>query len=894
MAEQIDYASIARKWQEKWERAKIFEVSEDPKKEKFYCLEMFPYPSGSGLHMGHVRNYSMGDCMARFKRMKGYNVLYPMGYDALGLPAENAAIKSGENPREFTLKCISSIKKQQKELGNSYDWTRELASCYPEYYRWNQWMFLKLLEKGLAYKKEAPINWCPKCQTVLANEQVEEGKCWRCKTVIEEKYLEQWFFKITAYADELLESIETLEHWPEKVKTMQRNWIGKSHGTEINFRIVDKDGKETGDIVTTFTTRPDTIYGVTYLVLAIEHPLVMKLAKGTRIEQKVKEFVSEQKKRTVIERTAEGKEKNGMFLEKYFINPVNGEKCSLWVADYALMDYGTGAVMAVPTHDQRDFEFAKKYDLPMRVVITPKGKTLDAKTMTRSYHDDGVLVNSGEFDGMENTKAIEEISIFLENKGFGKRTVNYKLRDWLISRQRYWGTPIPIIYCEKCGAVGVPEKDLPVVLPTNVKFTGEGNPLAKCDEFVNTTCPKCGGKARRETDTMDTFVDSSWYFFRFCSPGYDKAPFDKEKTQYWMPVDQYIGGIEHAILHLLYARFFTKALRDLGLTKVNEPFARLFTQGMVIKDGAKMSKSYGNVVSQEEIANKYGIDTARLFLLFLASPEKELEWSDKGVQGTYRFINKFYSLLDKPKSRSSVKDNVFESRLHTTIKKVSEGIEGFKFNSAIISMMEFVSYMKKNQENISSKVYDDALRHLIIMMSPFAPHVAEEMWEKTGEKGFVSATSWPNTDESRIDEIEESKEQIVDNTISDIRSVLELTKISDPKEIRIIVADEWKYDLFLKLKEALKETFDVGAVLKKVMIPEYGKEISKLVPRLVKDPSKIPEIMIGQRSEIDTLITNKETIKAEFGCNIIIEKAEGSANAKKANALPSKPAIVIG
>lgn len=894
MAEEINFSEIEKKWQKRWADSGIFKVKPDPDKEKFYCLEMFPYPSGKGMHMGHVRNYAMGDCVARFKRMKGFNVLYPMGYDALGLPAENAAIKSGSHPKRFTEESMRKMKSQQIALGNSYDWDREIASCYPEYYRWNQWMFLKFLEKGLAYKKEAPINWCPKCQTVLANEQVEDGKCWRCKSEIEDKYLEQWFFKITEYADELLSSLDTLEGWPERVKTMQKNWIGKSYGTEITFKIVDEDGSDTGKEISTFTTRPDTVFGITYLVLAVEHPLVMKLVEGTRYEEEVKRFVKEQKKRSIIERTAEGKDKSGVFLGKYIINPVNGEKCPLWVADYALMDYGTGAVMAVPTHDQRDFEFAKKYNLPMRVVINPNSWDLDVNTMTRAFVDDGILINSGEFDGMNNRDAIEEISKWMESKGFGKRTVNYKLRDWLISRQRYWGTPIPIIYCDKCGTVPVPEEDLPVELPENVVFTGEGNPLASCKEFVNVKCPKCGSDARRETDTMDTFVDSSWYFFRFCSPKYDKLPFGPEEAEHFMPVDQYIGGIEHAILHLLYARFFTKAMRDIGLTKINEPFTRLFTQGMVVKDGAKMSKSLGNVVSQEEISNRYGIDTARIFLLFLASPEKELEWSDKGVQGAYRFIKRVYSLLDVQEHKENLKDSIVVSRMHSTIKDVTESIENFRFNLGVIALMEFVSYLKKYSDKISKDVYDNCLKHVILLIAPYAPHLAEEMWSKTGNESFVSLADWPEFDSSKIDLIAESKEKIVDHVIYDIKSVLKLLGTSDPKKITLIVADSWKYDLFKNVRETLKETFNPGDVIKRVMIPEYGKEISKLVPKLVKDPSKIPEVILDQQSELETLQLNSEIISKQFNCSVVVVAAEDSQEKKKNNALPGKPAIIIG
>ena len=629
----MDLNKIARKWQKLWEDKRVFKVKESAGKNKYYVLEMFPYPTGY-LHMGHVRNYSIGDAFARYKRMCGFNVLYPMGYDAFGLPAENAAIKQNADPKEWTKRNIDGQKNQQKMLGLSYDWDREIVTCDEKYYKWNQWIFLKFFEKGLAYKKKAFVNWCPRCETVLANEQVHDGKCWRCSSEVEQKELEQWFFRITKYADELLEDLKKLEHWPKRVKAMQENWIGRSYGVTLVFDVVDEDGKKI-DTIETFTTRVDTVYGITYLVLAAEHPKVIEWTKGTKYEKAVKEFIAKVKKQSIIERTAEGKEKNGVFIGKYFINPFTGEKCPLWVADYVLYEYGTGAVMAVPAHDQRDFEFAKKYNLPIKVVITPSAWELNAEKMTRAYVEDGIMVNSGEFNGMSNRDAMEDIADFAEKKGFGRRTVNYKLKDWLISRQRYWGTPIPVVYCSKCGIVPVDESELPVLLPGDVKFSGSGNPLETSESFKKCKCPKCGGSANRETDTMDTFVDSSWYFMRYCSPNYEELPFDKESVNYWMPVDQYIGGIEHACMHLIYARFFTKALRDLGLISFDEPFMRLLTQGMVTKDGAKMSKSLGNVVDPTNIIEKYGPDTARLFILFAASPEKELEWSDQGVQGCY-------------------------------------------------------------------------------------------------------------------------------------------------------------------------------------------------------------------------------------------------------------------
>jgi len=902
----IDFNTITKKWQERWDKDKVFKVTEDPKKKKYYCLEMYPYPSGK-LHMGHVRNYSIGDSFARYKRMNGFNVLYPMGYDAFGMPAENAAIKNKTHPEDWTRKCIEDMKSQQRSLGLSYDWDRQLQSIDPEYYKWNQWVFLQMKKRGLAYKSAAPINWCPSCATVLANEQVEDGKCWRCSSDVEEKNLEQWFYKIKEYAEELLNDIDKLEHWPEKVKIMQRNWIGKSHGTIIDFKIVDADGTDYGKTISTFTTRPDTMFGITYLVLAVEHPMVLELVKGTDKEAEVKKFIQDVKKKSLIERTAEGKEKNGMFLGKYFINPVNGERCPLWIADYALYEYGTGAVMAVPTHDQRDFEFAKKYNLPMKVVINPKdGYELSAEKMSHAFVDEGIIVNSGEFDGMANYDAIEEISRWMEKQGFARRTLNYKLRDWLISRQRYWGTPIPIIYCKRCGVVDVPEKDLPVTLPKDVEFTGVGgNPLAKCAEFVDCTCPACGGKARRETDTMDTFIDSSWYFIKYCSKSPDdkgKEIFDKDKVKYWMSVDQYIGGIEHAILHLLYARFYTKILRDLGLVEIDEPFKRLLCQGMVIKDGAKMSKSIGNIVDPTEIMSRYGADTARLFILFASLPEKELDWSDQGVNGSFKFLNRLWNLTNKEfsmkdydVSRMTDNDHFIISRLNKTIRIVTDAMEEFRISHAIGSLMEFVGNLSDyaRLSSYNKEIYGLSLKNLALLLNPFAPHLSEEIWEKLGLNKFASLESWPNFEESLINEEAETKVSIINQVISDIRSVLELAKISRPKKIALFVSSSWKYDFFRNVKEQMENTRNIGEIIKSVMQPEFGKEISAMVPRLVKDPSKIPWVILDQDTEYDAIKSQLEKVKNVFDCDITVQKAEESKENKANNSLPGKPAILV-
>jgi leucyl-tRNA synthetase len=890
-----NFKAIQEKWQKKWEDSKIFKVSEKSKKPKFYCLEMFPYPSGK-LHMGHVRNYVLGDSLARFKRMNGFNVLYPMGYDSFGLPAENAAIKSKVNPKEWTQKCIGMMKEQQKQLGLSYDWEREIATYLPEYYKWNQWIFLKWFEKGLAYKKSAPINWCNKCNTVLANEQVVGGKCWRCKGDVEIKDLEQWFLKITDYADELLNDLEKLEHWPEKVKIMQKNWIGKSHGTMVNFKLKDSD-KE----MPIFTTRADTLYGVTFMVFAPEHPMIMELVEGTKNEKAVKEFIKKVVLQDRFTRTAEDKAKEGMFIGRYAINPLTNEEIPIYIANFVLLEYGTGAIMAVPAHDQRDFEFAKKFNISVKVVISPTSYELKPEKMSRAYVEDGVMVNSEQFNGSGNRDAIEEISKYLEKKRWGERTVQYKLRDWLISRQRYWGTPIPIIYCEKCGAMPVPEDQLPVMLPEDVQFTGKGNPITTSKSFATTKCPKCGDNAKRETDTMDTFVDSSWYFLRYCSPKEDALPFNKAAANYWMPVNQYIGGIEHAIMHLLYARFFTKAVRDLGLAKIDEPFTRLLCQGMVTKDGAKMSKSFGNVVDPGEIINKYSSDTARIFMLFSALPEKELEWSDKGVEASFKFLNRTFRLVEEKvetfKGEFSNRDKRLVGKRHRTIKKVTEQIEKFQFSLAIGTVMEFVNAIYKYKEgSVHKEVFDSALEALTLLLSPFAPHVAEEMWAFLGKKEFVSVEKWPQYDEGQIDVEAEAAEELIHNTIADIHSVLELIKIKKPKKIKLFVSAKWKYDFFKELRKQIDKTRDVKEIIKNLMateLKEYGKEVTKLVPKLVANVGKIPEVVLDQDTEFNTLQNSKEFLKSEFEAEVEIVKAEQSKEPKANSAIPGKTAILV-
>ena len=763
MNERYDPKSLESRWQRKWEESKTFRVTEDLSKKKYYCLEMFPYPSGR-IHMGHVRNYAIGDVIARYKRMRGFNVLHPMGWDAFGLPAENAAIKHNIHPSKWTLENIAFMRDTQlKRMGLSYDWDREIATCLPEYYRWNQWIFLKMFERGLAYKKRSYVNWCPSCQTVLANEQVEAGLCWRCSAVVVHKELEQWFFKITAYAEELLADCDRLTGWPERVLTMQRNWIGKSVGVEVDFIVAD-----TGEKLTIFTTRQDTLFGVTFMSIAPEHPMIEALIRGRSEAGTAREFVQRVMREDKAERTDEKREKEGVFTGAYAVNPLNGDKVPIWVANFVLMEYGTGAIMAVPAHDQRDFEFAKKYNIPIRVVIQSAEKNLDAAAMNEAYVNDGTMINSGPFDGISNVEGKEKVVDHIEKKKIGKRTVNWRLRDWGVSRQRYWGTPIPIIYCPECGMVPVPEQDLPEKLPMDIELTGKGlSPLAEAASFVQVSCPTCGGLARRETDTMDTFVDSSWYFLRYCSPKEGKAPFDKQAASYWMGVDQYIGGIEHAVLHLLYARFFTKVIRDLGLFDGDEPFNNLLTQGMVIKDGAKMSKSKGNAVDPDFIMNKYGADTARIFSLFAAPPERDLEWSDQGVEGAYRFLHRVWAFVArhaealksvKPASDTARGDALFR-KTHLTIKKVTEDIERqFQFNTAIAAMMELVNEMyaqtADNAPDERLPVIRAVVESLTLLLAPFAPHFAEEVWEAIGGAGSIANASWPEYDAEAIKESE--------------------------------------------------------------------------------------------------------------------------------------------
>ncbi|PIU30293.1 leucine--tRNA ligase [Candidatus Woesearchaeota archaeon CG07_land_8_20_14_0_80_44_23] len=1069
--ERIDLNAVAKKWQKEWEKNKVFHVKKDSKKKKYYVLEMFPYPSASFLHMGHVRNYTIGDVFARHKRMQGFNVLYPMGYDSFGLPAENAAKKEGIHPRKYANDSIKKIIEYQKALGNSYDWRRVISTCEPEYYKWNQFFFTKMMEKGLVYRKKAPVNWCPNCESVLANEEAEGGKCWRCGTEVVKKDLEQWFMKITAYSDELLEGLKNLD-WPDKIKAMQENWIGKSYGVEINFSIDSEDWA-------VFTTRIDTIFGVTFMVISAQHPKLLSLC--SKEQRKEVEAFAKKCSRVASAEEENLLEKEGVFTGKYAVNPLTKEKVPVYAGNFVVADYGCGMVMAVPAHDQRDYDFAKKYKLEIREVI--KGGNIKE----RAYVDEGVLVNSGEFSGMNSKEAIEKISDYIEKKKLGKRTVNYKIRDWLISRQRYWGTPIPVIYCERCakkkqkvliihgfegksnsnwfpwlkkelekqgfevlvpdmpnaahprleewmaalekiandfdgndiiighslggnaalhlaerkkisslyliapappvqypksrwdwfrkewpnsdidalkkfhdaevnfakvednserrvlilsdndpyipleaqklfddkrwekivlherghilepefkelfnelmkdkknlGIVPVPEKDLPVLLPENVDFKARENPLLSNKKFLEVKCPRCNSPARRETDTMGGFVDSSWYFLRYCSPDEKDKPFDKNDVKYWMPVDQYIGGAEHAVMHLIYARFFTRVLRDLGYVNFSEPFTKLFNQGIVYKDGHKMSKSFGNVVFQTDISEKYGIDTARLFLMFVASPDKQMEWSDEGVEGSYRIIMRMAALAGKIKEKSTARD---ESRINITIKKVTEEVESFQYPKAVIAIIEALDYYARG---IPKKHYEELLK----MFSIFCPHIAEELWHQIGNSSFISAERWPKYDYSKIEPALEELSKRMEILKDDIRRIIHIAKQKDEKSeatgAKLIVSPSWKYKAVFLAKKQMENTRNTGDIIKALLkdneISSHAKDVPNLVGKLMKNSQLIIQAELSQEGELSFLKDEKEFLEDELSLKIALERAEDSAEGKKEQALPGKPAIVI-
>ena len=817
---------IEKKWQAKWQESNVYKTEMDASRPKYYALEMFPYPSGN-LHMGHVRNYSIGDVLARYKTMEGFNVLHPMGFDAFGMPAENAAIKHGVKPSDWTFSNIDNMKRQQREMGLSYDWDREVQTCRQDYYRWTQWLFQLFYKRGLAYKKKAYVNWCDTCGTVLANEQVIDGQCWRCDSVVVKKDLSQWFLKITDYADVLLKDLDLLQGWPERVRIMQENWIGRSEGLEFEL-----EAPELGEKIAAYTTRPDTVYGITFLALAAEHPLVEKICAKSGKAEEIKAFVKKVQSQSDIERTSSESEKEGIGTGLYVVNPFNGNKAEIWITNYVLADYGTGAVIGVPSEDQRDWMFATKYGIEKIITLQPKDQTLVLEEMTEAYTDKaGVLVNSAEFSGMDIKAAMKGIMDKAEAEGFGKRRVNYRLRDWLISRQRYWGAPIPVIYCDDCGEVLVPEDQLPVKLPEDVDFKqGSVSPLAQSKSFVNCTCPKCGKPARRETDTMDTFICSSWYYLRYTDPHNENIPFDKDKVNYWAPVDQYIGGIEHAILHLLYSRFFTKVLKDAGMVDFPEPFTNLLTQGMVLKDGSKMSKSKGNVVSPEEIIGKYGADTARLFILFAAPVDRDLDWSDQGVEGSFRFLRRVWRILeifeDKIKNApdeydvSSLTPEEKELRhvLHVTIQKVTEDIkERFMFNTAISSIMELVNafYGFQNSTDVNAGLVREVAVNLMKMLAPFVPHITEELWSVLIDEGSVHTQKWPGFDEEAI-------------KTAEVEIVLQINgKVRD----RIMIAsniDKSAMEEAAKANKRVQELTEGKTIVKMICVP------NKLVNVVVK------------------------------------------------------------
>ncbi len=812
MSNRYDFKAIEKKWQQRWQQEQPYKVSEDPEKEKYYVLEMFPYPSGR-IHMGHVRNYSIGDVIARYKRMRGYNVIHPMGWDAFGLPAENAAMKRGIHPAAWTYDNITYMRDQLKAMGLSYDWDREIATCNPKYYRWEQLIFLQMLKKGLVYRKETTVNWCADCKTVLAREQVIEGACWRCDQPVQPRTMHGWFFKITDYAEELLQGLDSLTGWPEKVVTMQRNWIGKSEGMSCDFPVENSDEK-----ITIFTTRPDTIFGVTFMSLAVEHPLIDVLIRGKEQENEVRSFIEEtliEKQRATVDQELE---KHGCFTGAYCINPFTGERIPIYVANFVLMEYGTGAVMAVPAHDQRDFEFARKYNLPIRPVVQPEGVSLDADAMEEASLEPGVLINSGDFTGMDSEKAKKAIIEYAEHKGLGGPHITYRLRDWGISRQRYWGAPIPIIYCDQCGIQPVPEEQLPVILPGADDPDGPHAPLHQQEDFIATTCPECGGPARRETDTMDTFVESSWYFARYTSPRNEQAPLDSDAASYWLPVDQYIGGVEHAILHLLYSRFFTRVLRDLGYLTIDEPFSNLLTQGMVIKDGSKMSKSKGNVVDPSDLIDKYGADTTRLFSLFAAPPERDLEWNAQGVDGSSRFLNKIYRLITANRSCFEVNDSVDIASLdtvngdlyrktHQTIGRVTDSIENnFHFNTAISAVMELVNRInmvtaEDSAAAVSPLVLKFSLETCLLLLFPMVPHFCEEMWEYTGHATVLDKTPWPDFDPEAA---REQKITVVIQVNGKVRSRIEAGVDIDNRQMEELAMADERTLRFLKGKKPKK------------------------------------------------------------------------------------------
>ena len=911
---------IEQKWQKKWDEENIHKADKDEDKEKKYILDMFPYPSGR-MHMGHGRAFSLSDVYARFKSMQGYNVMHPMGWDAFGMPAENAAIERNVDPGEWTFDCISDMKEEFKRLGFSLDWDREVTTCKPEYYKWDQWIFRKMLEEDIAYRDEAEVNWCPSCETVLADEQVEDGLCWRCDSEVNQnKEMKQWKLAITDYADELLEDIKHLDGWPDKVQEMQENWIGKSTGARINFPLEDRE-------LEVFTTRPDTIFGATFMAVAPEHELAEEVAEE---KEDVRAYVEEAKQRDSEER--EGKSKSGVFTGRYAENPITGEEIPIYVAEFILTDYGTGAIMAVPAHDQRDFEFAQEHDIEIRKVVEPE-ESHDFEE--EAYEGDGDHVNSDFLNDLNKEEAIERIIEELEQENQGEADVQYKLRDWLISRQRYWGTPIPVVYCEDCGFVPVPEEDLPVKLPEDVEFTGKGNPIKTSEYFEETECPECGGEAERETDTMDTFINSSWYFLRYCSPNFEEAPFDSEDTDYWMNVDQYVGGVEHAVMHLLYARFFQKFLRDQGMVEDDEPFEKLLTQGMVNHpaykcpehgwmypeeiededicskcgrevevDTIKMSKSKNNVVRPSELVEEYGADTARLFILSASHPSKELDWSKDGVQASHDMLERIDRLVrenkelltdEKPDlTEADLEDRIVSSRIQRAKENVTEYNDNYEFNLAAGEVDKLLTKLYwYRQRNPDPAIFTSGVRTLVKLIAPFAPHLGDEMWNRLDE-GFLYDSEWPEVNEELLDEEAEVIDEYFDRVASDIREIQDMVG-SEPDRIKIVSSADWKYEAFQEIESNL-ELGDVGAITGKTVnagFKEYADTVNQKVQEAFQNPGKFRNQLMEQSTEEKALDANRERWEEEFNAEIIIESEEESSEEKSDRSEPGKPAIVI-
>lgn len=872
-----DHEAIEQKWQQRWDEDNVFQADQDAD-QSFYCLEMFPYPSGS-MHMGHVRNYAIGDCISRYQRMKGKSVLHPMGWDAFGLPAENAAIDRGISPKEWTEDNIDTLKSQMKMLGFDYDWDREIQTCDPDYYKWDQWIFLQLYNEGLAYQDSSKVNWCPGCQTVLANEQVENGECWRCDSDVHQKTMQQWNLSITEYADELVDDLDDLDDWPDKVKKMQEDWIGRSHGATIEFPVKDSD-----ESLTVFTTRPDTIHGATYMAVAPEHDLAQQVAEEN---QDIRRYIDKATQRSNEAR--EQRSKAGVPTGKHAVNPVTNETIPIYIAEFVLSDYGTGAIMAVPGHDQRDHGFAKEHDLPIKQVIKPEHQTHHVEAS--AYEDDGILVNSDFLNELAVDEAQDKITSYLETEGIGEQSTRYRLQDWTISRQRYWGTPIPILHCDECGTVPVPEDNLPVELPGDVEFTEEGNPLDTSDSFKSTTCPRCGGEAQRETDTMDTFVNSSWYFLRFCDPNNDETMVESDKADAMMPVDKYIGGVEHAVMHLLYSRFITKFLRDQDVVDVDEPFSDLLTQGMVHLEGKMMSKSKQHLVSPEETVEDYGADTGRTFMLFLGKPEKGVDWSDEGIQGTHRFLKRSYKLPTSNQIDQQVPldQDTFQSKWNTYLREISTAMEETRLNEAVKHLMSWQQLL--NEYDKDTETWSNSFSAYLRCLAPFAPHLAEELWHDHVNDSYVSSERWPAVDDEAINPVAEYKHSTAQAMIEDVEEIQSLTGISNPSQITFVVAPRWKYDVANKVQELINEggLDDAVSKIMQTDLRTHGDDAVSLTQTYVSDQSKLPWIAASQTDDKAAV----EKLREVLDTPVKVEHADDEGIDQDGHALPGKPAIIL-